>query len=313
MSEKHGLVIADGGSWNAFGAGILARLNINYDVIYGMGTGALLAPMVALKEWDIIKYGFLNLRNSDMFDAHFFRLRPIGKNGRIRKIPIIYSILTGNKTIGTTNNIRKTMDTFFKEEYFIKLREENKEIIVVAQNLAQIPPKTHLFSSSTNKYNEFKDWMWCAANFPFYGSIVKKGWYDSNGKFHIGKWSGSALINLAAFEEATLKQFTDVDIILHRPRFEEKYEGNKINSLIDHVITALNGLKYDIEYEYFYTTIRALNRRGVRVRAFWLPRKLSNNYMCYKPKEMLQWWNEGYETAFNEENIDIFEPVKPRF
>lgn len=313
VKEKRGLLITSGGAWNAFGAGTLARLNINYDIVYAIGTGSLLAPMVILNEWDYIKEEFSIVENSHMFDYNFFINIPINKNGTVRKLQLIYSILRGNNTISSSNKIRKSINEFFPENYFNELRNENKEVIVATQNFSESPPKTHFFSSLIEEYEEFKDWMWCSSNFPFFGSLIKKGWLDSQGNFHIGNWSGGAIINMDLLREIESKNFEELDVIMHRPRFNKKLEGHEINSVSEYTEAKIEGMKYDIEYVYFYNTIKILNSNGVRVRVFWLPRELSNNSLNYNPKEMINWWNEGYKTALDNNRVDVFEPTKQRY
>ena len=311
---KRGLLISGGGgAWDAYGVGTLTKINNDYDVVITFSTGSLLAPLVALKEWDLLKDIYTRVNNKEMFDTSWYKPHPISKTGKIRIIPIIMTLLLKNKTIGTSKSLRKSIDKFFPEIYYEELKRQNKEIIVGTQNFAQVPPKIHFFSSKTEEYEEFKDWMWCGANYPFFGSLVKKSWSDSQGNFHVGKWNGSGLIDLSGVEQLLSQDFKEIDIVLHRTRIVEKLEGNHVDSLIEYVRTVINSMQYDIEFEYFYEGIRKLNRQGVKVRVFWLPRKLSENFMSYKPNEMLEWWEEGYNTAFNKERVEIFNPITSRF
>ena len=57
MSNRKAAVISGGGSWGAYGGGTLARLNADYDTIVGVSTGSLLAPLAALREWEVLKQG----------------------------------------------------------------------------------------------------------------------------------------------------------------------------------------------------------------------------------------------------------------
>lgn len=312
--EKRGLLISGGGgAWDAYGVGTLKRINNNYDVVITFSTGSLSAPFIALKEWDLLKDIYTHTNNRVMFDTSWYKPHPISNTGRVRIIPIIMTLLLGNKTVGTSRSLRKGIDQNFPEIYFEELKRQNKEIIVGTQNFAQIPPKMHYFSSAKEEYEEFKDWMWCGANYPFFGSLVKKSWRDSLGNFHVGKWNGGGLIDLAGIEHLMAGNYSEIDIVLHRTRMVEKLEGNHVDGLIEYVRTAINSMQYDIEYEYFYEKIRKLNKEGVKVRVFWLPRKLSDNFMSYNNYEMVQWWEEGYNTAFDKERIEIFEPHKTRF
>jgi len=46
------------------------------------------------------------------------------------------------------------------------------------------------------------------------------------------------------------------------------------------------------------------------VTIYWLPRKLSKNSMVFNQEEMTKWWEEGYETALDENRIQVFGPIK---
>jgi hypothetical protein len=103
-----------------------------------------------------------------------------------------------------------------------------------------------------------------------------------------------------------MKGFKEIDIILHRTRPIEKLEGNIVNNLMDNITTSINAMRYDIEFEYFYERIKRLNKQGAKVTIYWLPRKLSENSMIFNKKKMAAWWDEGYDTAFDSNRIEIF-------
>lgn len=312
MEIKKGCVISGGGSWGAYGGGTLARINGSYDTIVGVSTGSLLAPLAALKEWELLKIGYTNVNADDIFDSCWYKGEPLSKNGKIKKLAIIMTLFLGHESVYTSNALRKTIDKFFPKQYFDELQFQKKEILVGTQNFAQIPSKIHYFSSLNESYEEFKDWMWCSANFPYFTSLVKKSWRDKIGNFHVGLWSDGGLTDLIGINQLNNKGFSEVDIILHRTKAINTLEGKKINTLIDNVTTSLDAMRYDIEFESFYERIKRLNRQGTKVTVYWLPRKLSSNSMIFNEKEMSAWWDEGYETAFNPDRIEIFEPMKRR-
>ena len=313
MKIKKACVISGGGSWGAYGGGTLARINGDYNTVVGVSTGSLLAPLVALKEWETLKIAYTNVNNDDIFDSCWYKGRPLTKKGNLRKLAIVMTLITGQKTICTSNALRKTIDRFFTEDAFEELREKRKEILVGTQNFAQVPSKIHYFSSLDEEYREFKDWMWCSANFPFFTSLVRKSWKDDSGNFHVGLWSDGGLTDLVGLDQLSMRGYKEIDIVLHRYKKVEAFEGNKINNLMDNVNTSINAMRYDIEFEYFYEKIKRLNKRGARVRVFWLPRKLSTNSMVFNKNEMTAWWKEGYDTALDSDRIEIFEPVPKRF
>ena len=183
MSFKRALLISGGGSWGAFGGGTLARINGDYDTIVGVSTGSLLAPMTALREWELLKAGYTTVTNSSVFDKYWYKPMPLTDKGNISITAMVITLILGEKTVCTSNALRRTIDRNFPQNFFDELNRQNKEVLVGTQNYGQIPSKIHYFSSANVSYEEFKDWMWCSANFPFYTSLVQKSWNDNKGNF----------------------------------------------------------------------------------------------------------------------------------
>jgi len=313
MDIKKVCVISGGGAWGAYGGGTLARIDKDYDTVVGVSTGSILAPLAALREWEILKTGYTSVDNNDIFDKCWYKGRPLTKSGKLRKFAIIMTLLLGQKSICTSNALRNTIDRFFTEEHFNELQKQKKEILVGTQNFAQVPSRTNYFSSMDVEYEDFKDWIWSSANFPFFTSLVKKSWRDDMGNFHIGSWSDGGLTDLVGLDQLRMRGYKEIDIILHRIKSTERFEGNRITSLVENVTTSINAMRYDIEFEYFYEKIRRLNKNGAKVTVYWLPRKLSANSMVFNRQEMIDWWEEGYETALDPARIEVFEPVKRKF
>ncbi len=313
MNTKKAALISGGGSWGAFGGGTLARINGDYDTIVGISTGSLIAPLAALKEWEILKEGYTSVNNDDVFDKCWYKGKPLTKRGKLRKLPIIMTLLMGQKSIYTSNALRNTIDRFFTKEHYEELKNQNKEILVGTQNYLETPSKIHYFSSIDEEYEDFKDWMWCSANFPYFTSLVKKSWNNSTGSFHVGNWSDGGLTALIGIDQLMMKGYKDIDIILHRSKPIVTYEGNRIDNLMENVTTSINAMRYDIEFDYFYERIKKLNKYGAKVTVYWLPRKLSANCMVFNQEEMSEWWEEGYDTAFDANRIEVFNPASKKF
>ena len=121
-----------------------------------------------------------------------------------------------------------------------------------------------------------------------------------------------ALPILIGVNQLMMKGFKEIDIILHRTRPVEKLEGNFVDNLMENVTTSINAMRYDIEFEYFYERIKRLNKQGAKVTVYWLPRKLSENSMMFNKEEMTSWWDEGYDTAFDPNRIEIFPAAAKR-
>lgn len=308
---KKGCVISGGGAWGAFGAGTLARLNEDYDVVAGISTGALMSPLVALKDWETLKEAYTSVNQHSIFDCKWYRPNPFKKDGRPKIIAIIYALLFGHKTIGTTKAMRKTIDKFINEEQFTMLSQLDKELIVGAQNLRQNPSLVQYFNSKDWDVEDFKDWMWASANAPFFTSLIDKEWHNPNNPSQLlmGQWTDGGLTELIALDEVYNQDVDEIDVIVHRNIKTMKYESDEICNLVDNVTTSIDAMRYDIEFEYFIGKIKYFNSKGVKVRVWWLPRKLSNNSLMFDKKQMTEWWNEGYETAFDEERLIIYEPT----
>jgi len=312
MKNKRAALISGGGAWGAYGGGTLAKINGNYDTIIGVSTGSLIAPFAVLREWELLKDAYTNVSDKDVFDACWYKTMPLTKDGRLKKLPVIMSLLLGHKSICTSYALRNTIDKFFPDNLFEELQNQGKEVLVGTQNFAQVPSKVHYFSSIDEEYEEFKDWMWCSANFPFYTSLVKKGWRDAAGNFHVGLWSDGGLTDLVGINQLMGKGYKEIDIILHRTKVTDVLEGKKINNLIDNVTTSITAMRHDIEFEYFYDRINKLNKQGSKVTVYWLPRKLSKNSMVFNKEEMSEWWEEGFNTAFDPQRVEVFEAISKK-
>lgn len=308
--KKRALIISGGGAWGAFGAGTLASLNKDYKTVVGISTGALMSPLVALKKWGLLKNAYTSITQDNIFDRCWYKFKPISSKGKIRKFPIIWSLLLGDSSVATSNNLRKLVDEFFDEHSFNELNKQNKEVIVGTQNYAENPSKLHFFSSQSETCDDFKDWMWCSANAPFFTSLVKKSWKDNEGNFHVGQWTDGGLTELVAIDEIMSGvKYSEVDIVIHRNKPDHIYEGFKADNLIDNITRGIAAMRYVVEYEGLYQKIEKLNNVGTDVRVWWLPRKLSPNALQFDKKLMSEWWEEGFDTANDPQRIDYF-PAK---
>lgn len=305
---KKACVISGGGAFGAYGAGTLSRINNDYKSVIGISTGALMSPFVGLQKWDKLKTAYTSITDDNIFDSHWYKPRPFKKNGKIRKIPILITLLLGEKSIGTTKNLRKTIDHFFSEEDYNELNRKGKEILVGAQNLSQVPSEVHYFNSMNEELTDFKDWMWASANAPFFTSVITKSWVNGDNLFHIGQWTDGGLTQLMGLSQAKNKDFDEVDVIIHRTYTQIKYEAKNVDTLITNATTCVDAMRYTIELEHLSRQIAHLNAHGTTVNVYWLGRKLSNNSLVFDKTQMSEWWDEGYETAFDENRRQVFKP-----
>jgi predicted patatin/cPLA2 family phospholipase len=315
MSEKNekikrALVVSGGGSFGAFGGGTLEGLNREYDIAAGISTGALLTPLALLGEYDVLREGYTNISDNDIFDSAWYKPKPMKKNGKINMWAIIYALIMGNPSFGTTKKMKKLIDKFMLGKYYNRLLVNKKEILVGTQNFQESPSELHYFSNMTELYEDFKDWMWFSANATFATSIVQKKWTDkATGKEYMGQWSDGGITEVIPIDPIIASGAKEIDIIVHRPKVTHEYQVGKINNLIEYVTEGVAAMRYDITFEHLYETCKHMaDEHGITSRLYFLPRKLSNNSMVFNKKQMVAWWKEGYETCNDPDRIVEFKP-----
>lgn len=312
MSEvKKGLVLSTGGAWGAFGAGTLARLNKKYDVVAGISTGAMMSPLAALGEHEALKQGYTTVTDKNIFDKKWYRPKPITKKGKVNIFAIIYSLMFKKNSLATTNAMRKTIDKFVREEHYNKLVADNKCVIVGAQNLREKPSKIHYFNICDETFEDFKDWMWASASAPFYASLTNKEWTDENGETHMGQWTDGGLTELVALDEVFKRGAKEIDVIVHKTIPTSNYDIGDACTLVDNLNRSIDAMRYDIEFEYLMEKAKYFAvRRKTSVNLYFLPRNLSPSAMMFNREQMERWWQEGYNTALDENRIIRFKPKK---
>jgi NTE family protein len=307
---KKAVIISGGAALGAYGGGTLARINKKYDIAIGISTGALMSPLVLLGDWNMLNYAYTSLKQHNIFDKCWYKPSPFKEDGRIKVLPVLISLLVGDRTISTSNNLRKTIETFFTKDQYDTILANNKNIIVAAQNLVENPSRLHYFNLKYESYEDFLDWMWCSANVPLFTSLVKKNWKDEDSNFHVGMWCDGGVSELIALDQAIGKQIKEVDVIIHRMKPQSKFEGKKILNLVDTATATINAMRFEIELEQLNNKIKELTDQGIKVNVWWLPKKLTKNSLIFDKKQMSQWWDEGYATAFDKNRMEVFEPSK---
>lgn len=315
INIKRGLVVSGGGAWGAYGAGLLAGLNKEYDVIGGISTGALMSPLVALKEFDILEEAYTSVEDSDIFDLKWYKPNPITKKGKVNILAVIYALITGNESLATAKSMRKLIDKFLTEEHFNLIKEKGTNILIGTQNLREKPSNIHYFDVQDCVFDDFKDWMWASAVAPFYCNLVEKEWTDEYGNTYMGQWTDGGITELIALHKVldVMKKFKgcekEIDVVIHRSQPISNYETDKVHNLIDNVNGVINAMRYDIEFEHILE--RAKNyaiRRNATVNVYYLPRRLSSNTMIFNKKEMETWWDEGLINSKDKNKITTFKP-----
>lgn len=309
---KRALIISGGGALGACGAGTLAALDRNYSLVAGISTGALMAPLVSLNEWTKLKEAYTSVKNKDIFDIKWYKPNPFTNKGKVNKLAVLLALLCGAKTISTSKSLRKLIDKFLTEKDYKNIYYSNKEIIVGALNLNELPSRTHYFSSRQIDIEDFKDWMWCSANAPFFTSLIRKEWTDCHGVRRMGEWTDGGVTELLIMQDKMFNFVDEVDIIIHRVKPTPKLERDFIKDLVHNIERTVDAMRFDIEYEdglLLNRLQKISNEKQIKINVYWLPFKLTDNSLQFNMKQMLKWWEIGYATAFDEDRIDRITPV----
>ena len=97
--SKTALVISGGGSKGAFAAGIVKRLaieqpDLRFDILVGTSTGALIVPLVALDELDLLEHLYTTVRTEDIITMGNVGQRLLSENSLYDARPLANLIKT---------------------------------------------------------------------------------------------------------------------------------------------------------------------------------------------------------------------------
>ena len=155
--DLHAVVISGGGAFGAWGVGVAQGLSEgenprNYTLGVGTSTGSLMGPLVLLGDFPTLINAYTSVTQKDIFDVN-----PFKKNGKLKSFNFVKRAIGGKSTVGETNNLRATIEKFFTQADFEKMKAQNKEF--VATTVSMTTGKTHHKSTADHDYQNMVDWM----------------------------------------------------------------------------------------------------------------------------------------------------------
>jgi len=162
-------VIAGGGSWGGDTVGQLLAKRPKYDVVVGTSTGACMAPLVALGEYERLKNVYTLLTNDSVFNV-----KPFKDNMKPRLGSWIKRIAQGKMTLGETQALYDTMAENFTENDYQRLKRRKVEVVVTYTELTSPPHLRYKRLSDTENREEFLYFMWASACIPIISSVPSK-------------------------------------------------------------------------------------------------------------------------------------------
>ncbi len=287
------LVISGGGSKGAFAGGVAQHLiddlNIKYDIFVGTSTGSLLAPLISAGNLENVKKAYTSVTQDDIYNICPFKIKhmPDGTvKSSINHLNVIMMLLKKRKTLGEHKNLRKTINRFFSEEDFNRVKASSTKVVVTVANLSL--KKVEYKYLSDCEYEDFCDWMWISTSFvPFMSLVEKNGYEYADGGFG----------NYIPVEEAIAQGANEIDVIVLNPRHrvnKKTTSKNTFDILINSMQFMLTQIAYD---DIMIGHLQSIYNDSVKVRFFFTPRLLTDLSFYFDPVQMKAWWDEGYEYA----------------
>ena len=139
---------------------IIKEFGYKPDVISGISSGALLALPIALGKWDELKALVTNITLDHIFDNY-----PVNKKGKIT-LKSIWRLLIGKPSLGTQNNLRKTLSSLITEEDFNEYIDgEYSKVFIGVTNFNT--GEFELVDVQDLYYEQYLDYVIASASIPF--------------------------------------------------------------------------------------------------------------------------------------------------
>lgn len=275
------LVVSGGGSHAAYSLGKMQKKNIDYDVAIGCSTGALIAPLAILGQWNRLKEAYTTVTTDTIFE-----INPFDQEGNIKIFPAVVRLLKGNINIGEHHNLRKLISEFFTEADYKMIKALNKDVIVTVCNISDKTRITEYVSVYDCDYETFCDYMWASAAVPFVTSKVR-----INGDLYVdgGLTCPVPLLHVLAQEGWNPEH---IDCYVHRP---QEIEGKRkpVQNPFHYLFRLFKVGREQMLTNDLIMGTRICKAQGIPISISYLPYELETNALVFDPKKMLKWYDLG--------------------
>ena len=292
--EVWGYAASSGGSKGAWGGGVseylINTLGRDYKYLAGTSTGTLMIGFIALKKIDILKEGYTSVTIDDVYTLSPYKIKNLG-NGKFETkmnyLKIGWNMfIRKQKTFGDSTKLREELiPKFFTKNDYDDIILHDKELISCVTNLTLGCSE---FKSNMDKgmnYEDFCDWVFastCAA--PIMSIIEKNGFEYADG----------AYIENVPIQTLIDKGCTNIDvIILKPPRLDEIHVKDAIG-IISRLMDVMMWETSETDLE--LSKLKAKDK-DVILNIYKPGRKMTNNSLLFDKDTMVEWWNEGYNFA----------------
>lgn len=284
--KKRVAIISGGGSWGAYTAGRMCSVRKDYDIVIGCSTGSLMAPLVAMGKYDLLKEAYTSVTGKDIFNVN-----PINTKGKINPFVVIWRLLTCRKTLGETKALRNTIKKYFTIHDYETLRNSDKEVIITVTNLSSRITRTEYKRLKDYSYDDFVDFMWASASIPMVSSLVTK---DGNIYCDGGTTEAVPLRYISKNYDNVV-----VDCFIHKTKKQLNYTSNPKN-IIQLVVRLMDIQRTEINEDNINGGRKLLKKKELTV--YMLPEIPKKTYTVFDKALMMEWFNVGF-------NVGLSDPI----
>lgn len=292
------LVISGGGSKGAFAGGVAQYLmeekNIDYDLFLGTSTGSLMVTHLALGKLHELKAIYTTVSQRKIFSNNPFVIKTVHgeKVVSINYLNTLWNFLNGRRTFGESKNLRKFIKKYVTEEYFQRVKDSDKNVIITVSNLTE--NKVEYKSIEDCSYLDFCDWIWASCNYvPFMSLLRKNGYEYADGGFGC----------LVPIREAILRGATEVDAIILETEISQLNRLPSKNPF-DLMMTVSGFMLDQVERQNVSIGKLEAKHKNVKLNLYYTPTVLTTNSLVFNKKLMKKWWKYGYKHA-KSENLEM--------
>lgn len=280
---KRCAVISGGGSWGAYSVGMLMAMNVEHDCVVGCSTGSLMAPLVALGDWDRLVKAYSSIGLDGIFDKN-----PFKRNGKLSKWKVIWMLVRGYMTVGRTDALRSTIKSFFTREDYDAIRHMGKNVVVTVTNLSSKNNRTEYKSILDESYEDFVDYMWASASLPVIGTLIRK-----NGNVYC---DGGLTDNVPLRWAIENLLPTHVDCFIHEPITMREY-GEQPDNIFELASRVLDTMKIQNMVSSYEKGEEAADH--VNLQVYHLPELPEKSFITFDAGVMRKWIQTGYDYIKN--------------
>ena len=289
------LVISGGGSKGAFAGGVaeylIEKREKQYDLFLGTSTGSLMVSHLALGKTNELKAIYTTVSQRKIFSNNPFVVRTVHgeKVVSVNHLNTLWNFINGRRTFGESKNLRRFIKKYVTEDYFKKIKNSNKDVIVTVSNLTtnQVEYK----SIKECNYLDFCDWIWGSCNYvPFMSLLQKDNFEYADGGFGC----------IVPIQEAILRGAKEVDAIILET---EVSQINRLPSKNPFTLMS-NVFEFMLDHvERHNVSIGKLEakHKNVKLNLYYTPTVLTTNSLVFNKKLMKKWWSYGYHHAENQD------------